>query len=367
MTHLISPVQPPTHTIRNLFRLGIVLTLGILGSETGLEPAHSQGSQAIKDLAAGSQSTCILRADGGINCWGVALVGTVPGITTGRMLSAKGPSTCSLLASGDAVCWTTQDPTPQAVEGISAAISISVGQEHRCALHQLGSVHCWGSNLVGQIGSGPWVGIMAESPTEVSLIRAARSITTGSRHSCAVLPDTTVACWGATWTGNGSYQPHLIEGMWGVTTLAAGDTFTCGLLSDGRVPCWGSDEFGQLGNGVLPSSGRVVLANGIQNAVAITAGLYHACALLEDGNVRCWGANTLGQLGNGSHRSSPIPVAVQGIEKARLIAAGDLHTCAVLEDDQVRCWGANDRGQLGDGSQQTQTLPVTVPRSKWVE
>ncbi|NJO86296.1 MAG: hypothetical protein HC818_06990 [Synechococcaceae cyanobacterium RM1_1_27] len=114
-----------------------------------MEPAHSQGSPTILDLAAGSETTCILRADGGVNCWGANISGTVPGITTGRMLASQGLSTCSLLASGAAVCWTAQDPTPQAVEGLSAAISISVGQDHHCGLNQMGSVLCWGSNLVG--------------------------------------------------------------------------------------------------------------------------------------------------------------------------------------------------------------------------
>lgn len=340
-----------------LMEWGSLIALGLM--------AGSAQAQSIVDIAAGSQSTCVLESEGRVRCWGGSLGGAMAGIPEAHLLSAMGSTTCALLEGGSVSCWTAQDPQPQTLKNPSAdnpsvAIGLSVGQDHACVLDASGQVYCWGSNLMGQIGAGPWLGIQASTPIRVSLTQSARSLVAGSRHSCAVLADTSVACWGNTWPGQGSYLPQPLEGMWGVMALAAGDTLTCGLLTDGRVPCWGSDEFGQLGNGELASAGRIVLANGIREAVAIRAGLYHACALLQNGTIKCWGANTLGQLGNGSHRSSSIPIAVAGISNAKLITAGDLHTCAVLEDDSIQCWGANDSGQLGDGSRQTRSQPVPV-------
>ncbi len=334
-----------------LMEWGSLIALGLM--------AGSAQAQSIVDIAAGSQSTCVLRSDGQVSCWGAgAMTGISTGIPEARLISAMGSTIC--VAGGSVKCWTAQDPQPQMIENLSEVVSLSVGQDHACALDPSGQVYCWGSNLMGQIGAGTWLGIRASTPARVSLTQAARSLVAGSRHSCALLADTSVACWGGTWPGQGSYLPQPLEGMWGVMALAAGDTLTCGLLTDGRVPCWGSDEFGQLGNGELPSAGRIVLANGIREAVAIRTGLYHACALLQNGTIKCWGANTLGQLGNGSHRSSSIPVTVAGISTAKLITAGDLHTCAVLESDAIQCWGANDSGQLGDGSRQTRSQPVSV-------
>ena len=40
----------------------------------------------------------------------------------------------------------------------------------------------------------------------------------------------------------------------GPVSLAGGDQHTCGIMNDGGVYCWGNNDFGQLGSGALNSS-----------------------------------------------------------------------------------------------------------------
>ncbi|MCX7634091.1 MAG: hypothetical protein N2Z22_12235, partial [Turneriella sp.] len=97
--------------------------------------------------------------------------------------------------------------------------------------------------------------------------------------------------------------------------IVAGSSHTCTLLDNHSVKCWGNNTYGQLGNALyadrhgnlswhlgdnLPP---VNLGTG-RTAVAITGGGEHACALLDNHSVKCWGKNQYGQLGLGdtNHR-----------------------------------------------------------------
>ena len=143
-------------------------------------------------------------------------------------------------------------------------------------------------------------------------------------------------------------------------TIAAGNVHTCALIKDGTINCWGSNEFGALGNSSTTSSFVPVAVSGISNATAISAGYYHTCAVLTSGTVRCWGYNVQGQLGNATATDSSVPVTVSGITNATIVAAGDVHTCALLQDGTVQCWGWNQYGQLGNGATGQSSVPVLV-------
>ena len=72
--------------------------------------------------------------------------------------------------------------------------------------------------------------------------------------------------------------------------LSAGGYHTCAILDNGDVKCWGRDNHGQLGDGgtytntIAPSSTAIDLGTG-RTAVAISAGGSHTCAILDNGNV----------------------------------------------------------------------------------
>src|SRR5439155_22702864 len=122
--------------------------------------------------------------------------------------------------------------------------------------------------------------------------------------------------------------------------VSAGGYHTCALLPDGTIQCWGRNDFGQVGQpnstGAFPVPTTVP---GITNAIAVVAGFYHTCATLSDGTARCWGENTFGEAGDGSIGTTSPPVQVAGIVSPSTLALGGWHTCALLPDTAVGCWG----------------------------
>jgi alpha-tubulin suppressor-like RCC1 family protein len=149
-------------------------------------------------------------------------------------------------------------------------------------------------------------------------------------------------------------------GLTGITAIAAGSNHTCAIVGDGKVLCWGSNLNGQLGVPSPAVSSFPVELPGVRNATALAAGGYFTCALLADHTVTCWGENNLGQAGAPASRSVP-PRPVAGISGARAISAGSEHACALLESGTVKCWGGNQRGQLGNGGIADSAVPVDVP------
>jgi alpha-tubulin suppressor-like RCC1 family protein len=101
-------------------------------------------------------------------------------------------------------------------------------------------------------------------------------------------------------------------GIANAKTVSLGAQHSCALLEDGSIACWGSNTFGQLGR--LQADASVTAAtpepvHGIRSATSLAAGAAHTCASLADGSVACWGANNAGQLGTGTL----TPVEVLGL------------------------------------------------------
>jgi len=317
----------------------------------------------------------------------------VSGITTATSLALGYSHSCALLTDGKVKCWgknsngqlgdgtTTDSTTPVDVSGITKATSVALGDDHSCALLTGGKVKCWGLNRHGELGDGTTIDSVV--PVEVSGITTATSIALGGYHSCALQTGGSIKCWGNNpygqiGDGTTSYSvttPAEVSGIMTATNLALGPAHSCAVLTDGKVKCWGFNNVRQLGDGTTTDSTTPVEVSGITSATSIAMGGKHSCAMLTDGKVKCWGNNYYDQLGDGT---MPIlysnqetitegcssfgcsPVEVLGITTATSIALGGRHSCAMLTDGKVKCWGKNSNGQLGDGITTERSTPVAV-------
>ena len=265
-----------------------------------------------------------------------------------------------------------------------SAVDISKGGGHACAITDNGSIICWGWNHRGQLGTGSSgdpdkdsEGLPTPTPTaSLGEGRTAISISAGRIHTCALLDDGSVSCWGDNYDGQvgdnsttNRYVPTPISSLGDGRTavaISSGGWHTCAILDDGSVSCWGQNSNGQLGDGSddernvpTPISS---LGDG-RTAVAISSGAHHTCAILDDGSVSCWGQNSNGQLGDGSYDERNVPTPISSLGDGRTavaISAGDSHTCAILDDGSVSCWGSNWDGELGDGSSTQRNIPAST-------
>ena len=255
---------------------------------------------------------------------------------------------------------------------VNPAVSVVAGYDHTCALLQNGDVKCWGSNVYGQLGVGTQVQQLAPG-SAVNLGQKATRLAAGRGYTCALLDDGSVKCWGLNTYGQlgiGNTTQQLAPGSavnFGqkATEIAASAFHTCAVLDDGTVRCWGYNAYGQLGIGTyINQSAPQVVSLGYGKATQIIAGLYHTCAI-HLGGVKCWGRNVYGQLGTGTTAAAAISaydaktINLGGFKPTALATGGD-HSCALLSDGSVRCWGLNNFGQLGIANKVNQSTPASV-------
>ncbi|CAN5462966.1 hypothetical protein BH10ACT3_BH10ACT3_05460 [soil metagenome] len=284
----------------------------------------------------------------------------VANIADSRGVEVGGNVSCSLadLAGTSARCWgyngynqlfsgATWLGSARAISG-PYAVELSVGHRHTCILITDGRVSCWGNNQGGQLGRGS-VGGVALASDWVQNIANAVMLDVGHSYSCAGIADGTVSCWG----GPDALGGVPVAGVDDVEKISAGGDVGCAVRSDRRVLCWTGGTSGS------PATGANVVS-GIDDAVDVSVGEGHSCALKANGTVACWGAGVRGQLGNGVSVDSAVPVVVAGLTDVVALAAGGVHSCAVRADGNAYCWGGGQFGQLGNGSDLDSSVPVAV-------
>ena len=409
--------------------------------------AVNLGGTAIQ-VVAGDHHACALLGDGSVRCWGrnndgqlgygrsvtvtnggpdapgnpsstPAVLGAVSLGRSAIAISAGGDNTCALLNNGLIRCWGNgasgedgtgstanvgDDEKPSDLSSIdlgNEAIAIATGASHSCALLDDGTVRCWGSAALGQLGYGNKTNIGDDESAghggAVDLGGPAVAISAGGigygdaqpgqtagDHTCAVLSTGSVLCWGYGGDGalgNGSTAnigdnekpgSGSVVTLGGgapiqVTSVSVGADHTCGVLGDGTVRCWGSGANGQLGSGNTGSTSSAPTESVDVGGpvVAVSAGGSQTCARLGDGTIHCWGSGAGGQLGYGNAdnvgdgvNGDATPASAGAVDtgatpEVRQVAAGTAHTCALASDGTVRCWGDGADGQLGYGNTQT--------------
>ena len=165
-------------------------------------------------VVAGSLHTCALTTSGGVKCWGDSVGGMLG--NGGDLCTTGFPAGCvtPVDVCGDSEC-------SEPLSGVSA---VTAGSAHGCAVLVAGGVRCWGRNVpYGAIGDDRGCRFTCETPVDVCA--------GGEPDPCDAL-------------------------LANVTAIAAKNALhSCALLEDGRVKCWGKNFNGQLGDGTRGASG----------------------------------------------------------------------------------------------------------------
>ncbi len=211
------------------------------------EPASTGGTvsgvTAPATITAGYEHACAQTSGGQLVCWGEGSNGRLGyGDTSDR---------------GDESTDLPLVPLP--LTGVMAA---TAGREHTCALFTDGGVACWGDNDYGQLGTGDMVDrgdTLAVSNGDARNLGAVVELAAGHRHTCARYQDGEVRCWGDNSRGQlgiGTSNRQL-DAVAATAVLlpapaaaiVAADEHTCAILDDGGLTCWGAGDYGKLGLG----------------------------------------------------------------------------------------------------------------------
>jgi alpha-tubulin suppressor-like RCC1 family protein len=328
----------------------------------------------------------------GVVCWGnntegelgtgsftdstVPVFSEVP-VTLVSMIGGRA-HTCGLTFDGELWCWGNggdgrffdggDDYRPGPVHAsVPPVAAVAGGGAFTCVRLETGAIQCAGYNGRGQLGDGKRTS--QPQPQVVPMLANVKSVMNSSGgHSCAIMMDGTVSCWGANGDGqlgDGTYvdrgTPAPVPGLSNVTQLDGGYAFTCALLGDGTVWCWGQNDYGALANGNTHHSAVPTRVQGLPGPVRqISAGRLHACAVLTSGPVMCWGYNGDGELGDSTSTERHVATPVMGVTAATAVACGYEQSCAIKADQTVTCWGGNAYGELGNGLTTDSHVPVVT-------
>ncbi len=198
-------------------------------------------------------TVCALTESKALYCWGRNGLGQAGASPTGEGVQC---------AAYDGHPEQSCVPSPQRVEGLPPVLDFAVGGSHTCALSEGSEVYCWGSNQFGQLGVG------------------------GQIEPCN--PDfSPVGCMASPQSVN---LPEAVD-------IAAGYGHSCAVLANGRVSCWGSGDYHALGLGRTDLQREPRMLGRIHEAREVSAGMMTTCARKQDQSILCWGRNDMGQVG----------------------------------------------------------------------
>ena len=353
-------------------------------------------------LAAGQYHACAVRSDKTLWCWGHNTSGQVGTGTTDPLylrpaqagsgsdwaeVTAGGSFTCARDSARQISCFgtngggqlgdgtTTARTTPTPIGGgFTDWIQVESGANHTCAIREGGSLHCWGTNLRGQIGDGTTNNAL--TPTLVSA-GPWLSVSAGSEFTCAVKADHTLFCWGLdssrqlgdgkTTSSSVPVQEKTLATDWASVTAA--NAYACGVKLDGTRFCWGANYVGQGGDGTTAAITEPKAADPSTDWKRLDGGDLAACGIKQSGALHCWGDGSLGQTGQpGNETSLPTPTQVGTDTDWTAVAGGLRFACGLRADGRIRCWGSAARAALGLGWSSDRNEPTPVgAAADWAE
>ena len=242
---------------------------------------------------------------------------------------------------------------------VSAGGSVDYSQSHTCAILSDHSMWCWGSNVYGQLGD-PSLSTDGSSPTllpnKVTGDHLWETLDTGEGHTCAIDTDGGLWCWGTNNSGqlgNNSqdFSVHATPIRVGSDADWAGVTslaaHTCAIKRGGTIWCWG---YGDSRLGLGPVGDQLVPAQvgAGDDWGTIDAGYRHTCATKLNGTLWCWG----GMVPSNWAIVMEYPTQIGTTTDSEWVGAGGWNACTITNTaaHALRCYGANGDGQGGAGT-----------------
>ena len=291
-------------------------------------------SAGMVEVSTGAWSTCSLKETGEIWCWGGGQYGQL----------GTGSDACQGYPGAEACTGATNHPPVEVSLPVNrTAVSLSdANQGHFCAILDNGDGICWGWNNQGQLGDG--------------------TVCTGGNYWYDASNPTPAGCN----PNNGRYTPAVIDDSnfpvdSSFISISTGFHHSCGIIDNNDLYCWGQNNNGQLGIGLAGNNNYPTPQFVDSNVIAVGTGDQHSCALYMNQNVKCWGANNNGQLGSGNNYLYSSPSLINLSTNIRLISLETAYNsaCVISEDFVPYCWGSNSFSQLGnDGTDNSQENPL---------
>ncbi|UKS25760.1 S8 family serine peptidase [Paenibacillus sp. HWE-109] len=259
---------------------------------------------------------------------------------------------------------------------------VSTGNNHSLALKNDGTILAWGSNDLGQLGTGVSGGFQS-TYTKVPGLDNMVAISANGSHSLALKSDGTAWEW-----GNGIKSPTQIVNLDSVIAVSAGYYHSVVLKSDGTVWGWGNNVAFQLGRHNTNYISQPTQIPQLDSIVAISANNSKTVALKNDGTV--WlvgydGATQIASFGSSIKAISAgysfnlvlkndgtvltcesdckgryVPYQIPISNVVSISAGNSDHNLAIKSDGTAWAWGTNTHGELGNGSNVYSATPVQV-------
>jgi hypothetical protein len=188
------------------------------------------GGHAWKAVDSSAYSTCGIKSDDTLWCWGDNSEGALGKITA----STANPTQVN--------AWTWK--------------SVTGGFGTVCGIRSNDAAYCWGSNSRGEGGDGSGDFDQLDTPTLVTNGYSWTSLTAGDGSTCGIRNNGSAYCWGTNVygqlgnnlaTGN-TDTPQLVAGShtWTFISIESG---ACGIDVSSDLYCWGENFNGSLGDG----------------------------------------------------------------------------------------------------------------------